>query len=53
MSGAVVGKKASDPVDDFVTMESELAADLCAAVDTALGALKKVSRNKRTIPVWL
>ena len=38
-----VGKeKVVDPVDDFVSMENDLAADLCAQVDSSLGALRKV-----------
>jgi hypothetical protein len=32
-----------DPVDDFVNMEYELAGDICALVDAAMAALKKVS----------
>ena len=31
-----------NPVDDFVNMENDLAADLCASVDSALSSLKKV-----------
>ena len=31
-----------DPVDDFVSMEHELAGELCATVDSALSAIKKV-----------
>lgn len=34
--------KQVDPVDDFVTMQNELAGELCSAVDAALNALKKV-----------
>jgi hypothetical protein len=37
------GKKLLDPVDDFVNMEYELAGDICALVDAAMAALKKVS----------
>jgi hypothetical protein len=41
--GGVAGKKGqNDPVDDFVSMESELAGELCSLVDSALNALKKV-----------
>ena len=35
-------KKVLDSVDDFVNMENDLAGDICALVDTALAALKKV-----------
>lgn len=36
-------KKLLNPVDDFVYMENDLAGDICASVDAALSALKKVS----------
>ena len=40
-SGSGSGKKL-DPVDDFVTMELDLAGDVCSIVDLSLTALKKV-----------
>jgi dynein heavy chain 2 len=36
------GKKQHDPVDDFVTMQYELAGDICGMVDGTMNALKKV-----------
>lgn len=33
---------AKEPLLDFVSMESELAGDLCTSVDSALSSLKKV-----------
>lgn len=36
-------KKVSDPVDDFVAMEYELAGEICSVVDASLSGLKKVS----------
>jgi dynein heavy chain 2 len=39
---AGTNKKVSDPVDDFVVMEYELAGEICAVVDASLSALKKV-----------
>jgi len=38
----VSSRSSSNPVDDFVDMESDLAADLCLLVDYSLSALKKV-----------
>jgi hypothetical protein len=37
------GREGSEPLADFVSMENDLAAELCLQVDTALAALKKVS----------
>ena len=42
--GAVNTKKLQDPVDDFVTMEHELAGDLCSIIDISLSSLKKVRK---------
>jgi len=41
-SSAAGSKKVQDPVDDFVSMEFELAGDICAVIDASLSALKKV-----------
>ncbi len=41
-SSTVNNKKASDPVDDFVGMEYDLAGEICSVVDASLSGLKKV-----------
>jgi len=38
-------KKVQDPIDDFVSMEYDLAGDICTAVDASLISLKKVSQR--------
>lgn len=39
-------RKVLDPVDDFVSMENELASDICSTVDISLTSLKKVCHSR-------
>lgn len=39
---AGMNKKVTDPVDDFILMEYELAGEICGIVDVSLSSLKKV-----------